>query len=110
MSIEGEFQKFKIKKSIWYLFVLVVFRVYLSGKILFFKFYLLFERFIYFIYFYFIEASNKDAKRLYDDLFRGYNRLIRPVGNNTEKLTVYMGLKLTQILDVVKISNLLKKL
>jgi hypothetical protein len=45
-------------------------------------------------------AANNDAKRLYDDLITGYNRLIRPVGNNTEKLTVYMGLKLTQILDV----------
>jgi hypothetical protein len=47
------------------------------------------------------DASSFDAKRLYDDLLTGYNRLIRPVGNNTEKLTVYMGLKLTQILDVV---------
>jgi nicotinic acetylcholine receptor len=37
---------------------------------------------------------------LYDDIITGYNRLIRPVGNNTDKLTVYMGLKLTQILDV----------
>ena len=44
---------------------------------------------------------NTDAKRLYDDLITGYNRLVRPVGNNTDKLTVYMGLKLTQILDVV---------
>lgn len=47
------------------------------------------------------KGSNADAKRLYDDLITGYNRLIRPVGNNTDKLTVYMGLKLTQILDVV---------
>jgi hypothetical protein len=46
-------------------------------------------------------ASSFDAKRLYDDLLTGYNRLIRPVGNNSEKLIVYMGLKLTQILDVV---------
>jgi hypothetical protein len=47
-----------------------------------------------------IKATNADSKRLYDDLITGYNRLVRPVGNNTDKLTVYMGLKLTQILDV----------
>ncbi len=57
-----------------------------------------------------VGASSFDAKRLYDDLLTGYNRLIRPVGNNTEKLTVYMGLKLTQILDVVIFSNLCRKL
>ena len=48
-----------------------------------------------------VQLANSDAKRLYDDLINGYNRLVRPVGNNSEKLTVYMGLKLTQILDVV---------
>ena len=48
---------------------------------------------------------NHDAKRLYDDLLRKnrYNRLIRPVGNSTDKLTVKMGLKLAQVLDVVSI-------
>ncbi len=45
-------------------------------------------------------VANQDSKRLYDDLISGYNRLVRPVGNNSEKLTVYMGIKLTQILDV----------
>lgn len=45
--------------------------------------------------------AHLDAKRLHDDLTAGYNRLIRPVGNNTDKLTVQMGLKLTQLLDVV---------
>ncbi|KAK2183589.1 hypothetical protein NP493_304g07002 [Ridgeia piscesae] len=46
--------------------------------------------------------SNHDARRLYDDLLRKnkYNRLIRPVGNSTDKLTVKMGLKLAQVLDV----------
>lgn len=46
-----------------------------------------------------IEA-NPDAKRLYDDLLSNYNRLIRPVVNNTETLTVYLGLKITQIIEV----------
>lgn len=44
--------------------------------------------------------ANQDSRRLYDDLIGDYNRLVRPVGNNSEKLTVYMGVKLTQILDV----------
>ncbi len=46
--------------------------------------------------------ANIDQQRLYDDLLTGYNRLIRPVAKNTDKLTVYFGLKLTQILDVVR--------
>lgn len=48
------------------------------------------------------EAS-PDARKLYDDLLRksNYNRLIRPVGNTTDTLTVKLGLRLTQIIDVV---------
>jgi len=46
-----------------------------------------------------------DAKRLYDDKLRfsGYNKLIRPVGNTSDTLTVRIGLRLTQIIDVVSI-------
>lgn len=44
--------------------------------------------------------GNPFAKRLYDDLLSNYNRLIRPVGNNTEKLTVWLKLKLSQLIDV----------
>ncbi|ODM91301.1 Acetylcholine receptor subunit beta-like 2 [Orchesella cincta] len=44
--------------------------------------------------------ANPDAKRLYDDLLSNYNRLIRPVSNNSEKLTVKLGLKLSQLIDV----------
>jgi hypothetical protein len=39
--------------------------------------------------------------RLYDELITGYNRLVRPVHSNHDKLTVHFGLKLTQLLDVV---------
>lgn len=46
--------------------------------------------------------GNPEAKRLYDDLLSNYNRLIRPVGNNSDKLTVKMGLKLSQLIDVVR--------
>lgn len=45
--------------------------------------------------------ANPDAKRLYDDLLSSYNRLIRPVGNNSDRLTVKLGLKLSQLIDVV---------
>ncbi|KAH7931859.1 hypothetical protein HPB49_025825 [Dermacentor silvarum] len=44
--------------------------------------------------------GNPDAKRLYDDLMSSYNRLIRPVSNNSDRLTVRMGLKLSQLIDV----------
>jgi len=49
--------------------------------------------------------ANSDAKRLYDDLLRksGYNKLIRPVINNTDKLIVKLGLRLSQLIDVVRI-------
>ena len=48
-------------------------------------------------------SSNPDAKRLYDNLLKkgGYNKLIRPVGNNSDKLTVKLGLRLSQLIDVV---------
>lgn len=45
-------------------------------------------------------AGDPEAKRLYDDLLSNYNRLIRPVSNDTETVTVKLGLKLAQIVDV----------
>jgi len=47
--------------------------------------------------------GNSDADRLYDDLINGYNPLIRPVGNFSDRLTVKLGLKLSQLIDVVSI-------
>lgn len=47
-----------------------------------------------------VSMANPDAKRLYDDLLSNYNKLIRPVGNSTDRLTVKMGLKLSQIIGV----------
>ena len=46
-------------------------------------------------------AGNPDAKRLYDDLLSNYNKLVRPVVNTSEKLTVRIKLKLSQLIDVV---------
>lgn len=45
--------------------------------------------------------GNADTKRLYHDLINGYSSLIRPVGNNSDRLTVKMGLRLSQLIDVV---------
>lgn len=45
--------------------------------------------------------GNPDAKRLYDDLLSHYNRLIRPVSNNSQVVTVGLGLHLTQLIDLV---------
>lgn len=53
--------------------------------------------------------GSADAKRLYDDLLSNYNRLIRPVGNNSDRLTVKMGLKLSQLIEVVSKLVHLKK-
>lgn len=47
----------------------------------------------------YIEA-NPDAKRLYDDLLSNYNRLIRPVVNHTETVTVWLSLKLSQLIEM----------
>ncbi|XP_046399879.1 acetylcholine receptor subunit alpha-L1 [Ischnura elegans] len=45
-------------------------------------------------------SANPDAKRLYDDLLSNYNRLIRPVSNNTDTVLVKLGLRLSQLIDL----------
>lgn len=47
-------------------------------------------------------SGNPDAKRLYDDLLSNYNKLVRPVVNVTDALTVKIKLKLSQLIDVVR--------
>ena len=49
--------------------------------------------------------GNPHAKRLYDDLLSNYNRLIRPVNNDSDTLTVKLGLKLSQLIDVVSLAS-----
>lgn len=46
-----------------------------------------------------VECSSA-MKRLYEDLFSDYNRLILPVAKNKTKVRVSVGLKLGQILDL----------
>ena len=45
--------------------------------------------------------GNPDAKRLYDDLLSTYNRLIRPVSNNNDTVLVKLGLRLSQLIELV---------
>lgn len=49
--------------------------------------------------------ANPDAKRLYDDLLSNYNRLIRPVSNNTDTVLVKLGLRLSQLIDLVSVMS-----
>ncbi|GBM89446.1 hypothetical protein AVEN_133595-1 [Araneus ventricosus] len=51
-----------------------------------------------------ISEAHPAAKRLHDDLLSDYNRLIRPVGNHSHKVTVHLGLKLSQLIDIVSIT------
>ena len=46
-------------------------------------------------------CGDPDAKRLYDDLLSNYNKLVRPVVNNSDVLTVRIKLKLSQLIDLV---------
>ncbi len=43
-------------------------------------------------------------KSLTQDLIENYNRLVRPVKKNSDKLVVKFGVKLIQLLDVVIIN------
>jgi hypothetical protein len=52
--------------------------------------------------------ANPDAKRLYDDLLSNYNRLIRPVSNNTDTVLVKLGLRLSQLIDLVSFDVLVE--
>jgi len=47
-----------------------------------------------------VYSGNPDAKRLYDDLLSNYNKLVRPVSNVTEAVTVHLKLKLSQLIAV----------
>lgn len=51
-----------------------------------------------------LASANENAKRLYDDLMINYNKLRRPVERPKEVLTIFLKLKLSQIIDVVSYS------
>ncbi|PAV91319.1 hypothetical protein WR25_21905 [Diploscapter pachys] len=57
----------------------------------------------------FIIASfaNEDAKRLYDDLMINYNRHRRPVANPHDPVVIKLKLRLSQIIDVHEIDQIM---
>lgn len=50
--------------------------------------------------------GSEDEERLVRDLFRGYNKLIRPVQNMTQTVDVRFGLAFVQLINVVCIHHL----
>ena len=75
---------------------------------------------ISFIYIYFINKHNcnnccrfsigllkasDDAKRLLDDLLANYNNIVRPVIHSDDQIKLYLGIKLSQIADIVIFFN-----
>lgn len=57
-------------------------------------------------------VSMNAENRLHHELLhiRSYSKLIRPTGNDSLKLTVKIGLRLSQLLDIVSIFYLSLKL
>ena len=47
---------------------------------------------------------SQEEERLVRDLFRGYNKLIRPVQNMTQKVEVAFGLAFIQLINVVSVT------
>lgn len=57
---------------------------------------------------YLIGRCSEDEERLVRDLFRGYNKLIRPVQNMTEKVDVKFGLAFVQLINVNEKNQIMK--
>ncbi|KAJ6636927.1 Acetylcholine receptor subunit beta-like 1 [Pseudolycoriella hygida] len=64
---------------------------------------------IVFIYFFCKQVTcSEDEERLVRDLFRGYNKLIRPVQNMTQKVDVRFGLAFVQLINVNEKNQIMK--
>lgn len=53
----------------------------------------------------YVVLGSEDEERLVRDLFRGYNKLIRPVQNMTQTVDVRFGLAFVQLINVVWIRS-----
>jgi len=51
---------------------------------------------------------SQEEERLVRDLFRGYNKLIRPVQNMTQKVEVAFGLAFIQLINVNEKNQIMK--
>lgn len=58
---------------------------------------------------FYLVSCSEDEERLVRDLFRGYNKLIRPVQNMTQKVDVRFGLAFVQLINVVSVSIFIAK-
>ncbi|TKR63621.1 hypothetical protein L596_027430 [Steinernema carpocapsae] len=54
-----------------------------------------------------VAQANEDAKRLYDDLMVNYNRHRRPAASPHEAITIKLKLRLSQIIDVHEIDQIM---
>jgi hypothetical protein len=50
--------------------------------------------------------ASEEAKRLLDDLLSNYNNLVRPVANSSDHIKLFLGIKLSQIADIVSLNKL----
>ncbi|XP_018022908.1 acetylcholine receptor subunit beta-like 1, partial [Hyalella azteca] len=53
-------------------------------------------------------CGSEDEERLVRDLFRGYNKLIRPVENMTHRVDVAFGLAFIQLINVNEKNQIMK--
>ena len=56
-------------------------------------------------FFVILGLCSQEEERLVRDLFRGYNKLIRPVQNMTQKVEVAFGLAFIQLINVVSLQK-----
>uniref|UniRef100_A0A914CXH2 Neurotransmitter-gated ion-channel ligand-binding domain-containing protein n=1 Tax=Acrobeloides nanus TaxID=290746 RepID=A0A914CXH2_9BILA len=49
---------------------------------------------------YVLASSNSEVNRLFEDLLENYNKLVRPVRNPSEAISIHFKFKLLQLLDV----------
>jgi hypothetical protein len=48
-----------------------------------------------------LSKADNDAKRLLDHLLNNYDKVARPVLEANERIDLYLGIKLSQIADIV---------
>ncbi|OQV25615.1 putative Acetylcholine receptor subunit alpha-like 1 [Hypsibius exemplaris] len=54
------------------------------------------------------KLPSSDGRRLFDSLMSGYNKLVRPVRNDTMSLDISLGIKLTQLIDVDEVDQVVQ--
>jgi nicotinic acetylcholine receptor len=56
----------------------------------------------------YVVVCDKDAKRLLEDLLVSYDTIVRPVMNPNDQIKLSLGVKLSQIADIVVKSLIFK--